>query len=102
VASAEPREAGWGVGCENFWLFNLEMVYFSAYVRYSDVLIIGPLGFNSAYLLCNQNVLGESGARPRFGGQLPPCPNIEPHLWLSLVKFGPRTTENRPEKVPHP
>ena len=53
-----------------------QMVYFGAYLRYSDVVIIGLLGFNSAYLLCNQNVWGK-----RFrGGAIVPCTDVEPRL----------------------
>ena len=70
-ARIEAPEALRGVGCGEGWLCNLEMVYFGAHLRYSDVLIIGLFGFNNAYLLSNQNV---GGTRPRFGGQLPPLP----------------------------
>ena len=31
---------GYAPSPENFWLFNFEMVYFDAHLRYSDVLII--------------------------------------------------------------
>ena len=59
------------LGGINFWLFNLEMVYFGAHLWYSDV-IIGLLGFNNAYMLCNQKCLGGQGRG--LGGQLPPLP----------------------------
>jgi len=56
-----------------FFIINLEMVYFGGHLRYSDVLIIGVLGFNNAYLLCNQNV----GGKAKVWGELligPPAP----------------------------
>jgi len=41
-----PFPLGWGLGRglypfpENFGLFNLEMMYFGAHLRYSDVLVL--------------------------------------------------------------
>jgi len=56
-------------GGGNFLLFNLEMMYFGAHLRYSDVLIIGLLGFNSAYLLLQPKCLG--GKAELWGVHLP-------------------------------
>jgi len=64
----ENRGAGGaqGIGCGNFLLFNLEMVYFGAYLSYSDLLIIGLLGRDATKFKFEFNNVRTSNVFNRF------------------------------------